>query len=288
MICRLGRCRLYEQRPRPSHAPGRFGRPATRETRRPLIIVSDTTPQQSSVRERVLDAVLAGGAFALTVAGGNALFLAGLIGLAKDYRADQQGQRFAERNRAHEQHLKRLDAASAGGDRISGPPLALIALAFETELAALWEVLESDDAMAQLKLPSEEYRQAAEELELLGLVRLDGNANHVTGIQRIRLAPTAVLRLGPTLFPQLDWADYVGRILTSLRDDREPERRFLTQRLLEITRIPLPRLELVLGALDALGIVEGHGPGGAHGSFWAVDITARGRRVLRGDEGVFG
>ena len=250
--------------------------------------MNDATPEPSDVRERVLDAVLAGGAFLLTVAGVNALYLAGLVGLAKDYRGYQQGQRSAARDQSHERDIERLTAASARGDRISSKPLQLIALVFETELATLWETLESDDAIAQLKLTPQEFGEAAEELELLGLVYLDGNANHVTGIQRIRLKPTAVLRLGPTLFPQLDWTDYVRRILMSLQNDREPERMFLTERLLEITRIPLPRLELLLVALDALGVVEGHlGAGVARGSFYAVDLTARGRRVLRGDEGIF-
>ena len=157
---------------------------------------------------------------------------------------------------------------------------------FETELATLWATFNADQAITELLLTPQQYAEAAAELQHLGLVDIDGDANHASGIARTRLTATAVLAVGPTLFPQLDWEDYVARILSSLERDREPERMFLTERLLETTGIPLPRMELLLRALEALNIVEGHLPGGASGSYSAVDLTVKGRRVLRGDEGL--
>lgn len=141
--------------------------------------------------------------------------------------------------------------------------------------------------MAQLGITAADYGDAAHELEYLGLVCVHGNANHASGIARAELTKMAVLRVGPTVFPQIDWMDS-SRILASLERDRIPERRFLVSFLQEKTRIPMPRLNLLLRALDDVGVIEAGGPGShEYGDFMHLDLTTKGRRVLRGDEGLF-
>jgi len=243
---------------------------------------------QTETTEQVLAVVLAAGSLVLGVAGANAVF-GSVVGLAADHLAGRRVQRLEERVGPLEERVRRLDSfAGQGSKRLRGVPLRLLAREFEVELASVWGMLEADEAIAQLHITAEEYGEAVEELEYLGLVTVNVNAGHASGIARAPLARTAVLTVGPTLFPQLDWEDYVSRILVSLQRDREPQRQFLIQRLHETTRIPRPRLHLLLRALNELDVVEAKGPGTEeYGEFFSIDLTVKGRRVLRGDEEIF-
>ncbi|MDB4915627.1 MAG: hypothetical protein JWM95_3271 [Gemmatimonadetes bacterium] len=233
---------------------------------------------------RVSDVVLAAGALALSAAGVGSVY-GTIVSLVADHLAGRRVAQLEDRVAAVNRRIDRLQ--SAGGVALRGTSLRLMALVLETELETLWAMLDADDAIARLGIDAAQYGDAARELEHLGLVDAHVDANDETGIARTTLTPTALLRVGPTMFAQLDWADYVARILASLERDTVPDRIFLTERLAETTSVPLPRLELLLRALDALGVVEDHGPGGAHGSFLSVILTTKGLRVSRGDEGLF-
>jgi hypothetical protein len=239
--------------------------------------------------EQVLDAVLTAGPLVLSAFGASAVF-GDVVGLAADHLAGRRVRRLEERVGSLDDRVRQLEGfAGAGSKRLQGTPLRLLARDFETELGAVWAMLSADEAIAQLCITPQEYREAVEELAYLGLVDVHGNANHASGIARTRLTRTAVLTVGPTLLPQLDWEDYVASILVSLQRDREPERQFLIQRLQDKTRIPRPRLHLLLRALNELDVVDAKGPGTEeYGEFRSIELTVRGRRVLRGDEGIFG
>jgi hypothetical protein len=252
-------------------------------------MMSDTdSGTRRKLGERVLDAVLSIGPVVLGLASANAYF-AGALSLAGEHRSGRAVAELDERLGGVEERLQKLETLVAGQVRLQGIPLYLLAREFEVEIAGLWQSLEADDAMAVLSITAAEYAAAAKELEYLGLVYVHGNANHASGIARAELTKTAVLRVGPTVFAQIDWMDYVARILASLERDRIPERRFLVSYLQEKTRIPMPRLNLLLRALDEVGVIEVGGPGShEYGDYMFVDLTTKGRRVLRGDEGLFG
>jgi hypothetical protein len=237
---------------------------------------------------QVLDRVLSMGPVVLGLAAANAYF-AGALVLAGDYRTGRSVADLDERLGSVEERLRTLETLVVGQVRLQGVPLYLLAREFEVEIAELWRSLEADEAMAELRISAEDYAKAVRELEYLGLVYIHGNANHASGIARAELTNTAVLRVGPTLFAQIDWMDDVARILASLERDRIPERLFLVSYLQEKTRIPMPRLNLLLRALDEVGVIEAGGPGSHQcGDFMHLDLTTKGRRVLRGDEGFFG
>jgi hypothetical protein len=154
-------------------------------------------------------------------------------------------------------------------------------------LQKIWDGVDSGEAMIALGLTPDEYGEAAHELEELGLVYADPSATHAAGIVRTRIREAAALQVGPTLRPDIDWERDVAKILISIVRDRTEGYQFAVQTLAEKTEIPPPRLSLLLDALEALGLIEGGGPGSYEfGSFHFVDLTIRGRRVLRGDASV--
>lgn len=239
--------------------------------------------------ELMRDVLLTAGAFVLDRPTGIAAFFGRALGLASEHLANRQVKAIDERVGSVEERLRALQSHARQGVQLRGAPLQLLVLMLDTELAALWEFLEAEAAVARLELTPESYRAAAQELEHLGLVYIDGNASSASGIARTRLVPTTALRLGPDLRPDIDWENDVARILVSLERDREPGRLSLATRLVETTTIPVPRLDLLLRALHELALVEGSGPGHpTWGEFHAVELTIPGRRVLRGQHPVLG
>ena len=56
-------------------------------------------------------------------------------------------------------------------------------------------------------------------------------------------------------------------------------------RLHQRTGIPLPRLDLILRPLDALGHIKGRQMGSGDWTlFWYIQVTPAGRRMLRGQD----
>ena len=229
---------------------------------------------------------LTAGALILDPATGVAALLGRALGLAGDHLAGREVKALGERVQSVEERLGAIEALQGGqGRRVRGHALRVLRLTLETELASLCDHLNADEAMATLRLTAAEYREAAQELAWLGLVRADGSAGHATGYVRTRLLEDTVLRVGPAVFPAIDWEDEVARILVSIERDKQPGLLFRSTTLLERTGIPLPRLSLELEALDDLGLIEGRGPRTDEwGAFHAVSLTVAGRRVLRGDD----
>ena len=185
-----------------------------------------------------------------------------------------------------EDELRELQGSHPRARRLRGVPLELLALTVERECSAWYSSLAADDAIARLEITAVEYRGAALELEELDLCRADPNMCHASGIQRTRLTDTGYLRAARLLVPDVNVEGEVARVLRELAHARpSTSPYFQAAALLEATRIPVARFDLIMRGLTAFGIVHGTGTGHPEwGSRMLYELTPHGRRVIRGDE----
>src|SRR5205814_1411937 len=129
-------------------------------------------------------------------------------------------------------------------------------------------------------------RDAAEELDALGLLSIDADLQSPIGIVRARLRPTGYLRAGPSVLPSVIRETYhvlSAAALLTKRDGAAP-----AETLLAGTKVPLARFDLTIEALVDLGLFTGSGPGDERwGKYRTVRVTALGRRALRGEDTLF-
>ncbi len=169
--------------------------------------------------------------------------------------------------------------------QLRGDPLRLLVYCIQREEARLFDYAEADDAMAALDLTPDRYKDAAEELGDLGLVTVHPNGNHPSGIGRTVLRPEIFLAAGQLSLSGPDLRNELEQLFDFLRKVPRDQFRIRVPDLLERKIMPLPRLDLVLRGLEDMGYVIGHGPGHYDwGSSLDIEITPRGRRMLRGDE----
>lgn len=228
-------------------------------------------------------ALLSAGALVIASTSG----LGALLGQAITFASEQST---ASRLRTLEARLRdtetRLQLLEARGQalRLRGVPLQLLDLTMRTELSVFGARLSADGALASLGATAIEYRRAVQELEYLDLVSGQGNANHETGYARARLRPTALLRAGPAVVPEVDWERDVARLLMAAAQPVGSEF-VLARTFAQATGIPLPRHDLLAHALADREVLQLSGMGEpAHSTFMFARLTPKGRRVLRGDE----
>lgn len=181
--------------------------------------------------------------------------------------------------------IERLEAAEPRGRRIRGLPLFLLLATLEREAETWLAALDADEAITRFRVTPHDYRDAATELEHLGLVRANPNMQHPSGIQRTRLADTGYLRAAPVLAPELDPERETTRILVELARSSNAHWYVQAPALIAATQIPVARFDLILRGLAAYGVVRGsYGGSPQWGSKMVHEITPHGRRVIRGDE----
>lgn len=169
--------------------------------------------------------------------------------------------------------------------RLTGDPLRLLEYCIRHENSRAFDYAEADDAIAALGLMPLKYRHAAEELAELDLITIHGNVNHASGIARTSLRPVAFLDAAPYFLSDVDLSAELQCLFAVLRKVPEDQYRIRVPELLQRTSVPLPRLDLILRALHDLDYIVGHGPGHDDwGSFLDIEITPRGRRMLRGED----
>lgn len=258
-------------------------------TRQPSDPVGDAFQPDRHARERatsdkILSGALIAGALVVYPPIGVAAIVAKGLEIAAAEISGRPVERLLAQTAAMERRLAALEAEPDRAERITGARLQLLRYVLEVELTTLWAMTEAADAQSALALEDEEFAEAAEELQDLGLVIIDANANAPHGIGRVRLAPMALLRVGPQLQREVDFASEIGRVLARIAKGGPPGEVFQTATLVAESGIPLPRLELLLQAMEQLDLITGQGPGSEEfGSWWCLSITPRGRRVLRGD-----
>ncbi len=206
-------------------------------------------------------------------------FMAGLANLAtKGLGSTQQSML--------ESRIAALEAAGTPTRRIRGDALRLLAATFDKELSELFGELMYDEAMQSLEISAVEHQEAAEELELLGLVTVHVSANAPAGVRATTLTTDAYFAIGPMMLSEIDVLNETYRVLqtiASLENDQTVT--WSTAVAAAHKDIPLPRLDLTLRGLDAAGLIRGSYPANPdYGSFLDVAVTTAGKRVLRGDD----
>lgn len=183
-----------------------------------------------------------------------------------------------------EQH-RQADEAKGATRRVRGPALALLRYALDRALVS-WEDGDAEEEAAPgIGLSPREFGEAGRELEFLELVDVDLSASSATGVQRVRMRPVSALRIIPQLRPDIPIMAEVGRVLEILYAHRDVERSTLSRDVRAATDIPLPRFDLIMRALEEAGLAEGEGPGTDEaGSYYFVNLTLAGVRVVRGDD----
>jgi hypothetical protein len=177
------------------------------------------------------------------------------------------------------------DSGRAITQRISGDALRLLGYCVQTENAALNHYAKADAAMEALGLSLAQYKAAAEELAALDLVTLSASVNY-PGIVGTALRPIAFLEAAPHfLHDEVDLSAELNSVFVELRGAPEDQPLIDIHQLHERTGIPLPRLDLILRALDALGHIKGRQmASGDWTPFCYVQVTPAGRRMLRGED----
>jgi hypothetical protein len=172
-----------------------------------------------------------------------------------------------------------VPARRATSQALSGIPADVLIFTLERALSTQFEVPEADEVMEALSITADQYADAVEELDALGLIRTFGNGNHASGYARAMALPTTLLQVGPQGFPEIDFHTETESLIRAFG---QGGRNYVTSKAIaEAIDIPLPRLQLLVDALDDLGLVERRG-GGVAGEldFGYGCLTPQGRRVL--------
>lgn len=235
---------------------------------------------------RIGELVATGVALIAEPVSGSLSLLARLASLAGDQIQATQSHKLLDRVSSIEERAAALEATALPTRRLRGKALRLLIACLECETSALFAGLEFDQAMESLELSADEHREAAEELELLGLVKIDWSGNAPAGVQRTRLQPVGYVAVGSILLPDVSVAEEGLRVLQAIADSESDSVMTLVSNLTDkLKDIPLPRLDLTIRALDELGLISAGGPGHQeYGSFHHVSVTTAGKRVLRGDD----
>lgn len=183
-----------------------------------------------------------------------------------------------------EEH-RQADEAKGATRRVRGPALSLLRYALDRALDSWEDGDAEEEEAAVINLTPREFGEAGRELEFLQLVDVDLSASSATGVQRVRMRPVSALRIIPQLRPDIPIMAEVGRVLEILYAHREDERSTLSRDVRAEADIPLARFDLIMRALEEAGLAEGEGPGTDEaGSFFFVNLTLAGARVVRGDD----
>jgi hypothetical protein len=177
------------------------------------------------------------------------------------------------------------DHSDSAVHRLKGNPFRLLKYCIRYENSNAFRFADADHAMMALGLTAVEYKHAAQELAELGVIAIHRNANHASGIGRMSLRPVAFLDAAPLFLSDVDLSGELQCLFAVLRKLAENQQRVHVPELLQRTGVPVPRLDLILRALADLRYIAGHGPASNDwGSFFDVEITAAGRRMLRGED----
>lgn len=242
---------------------------------------NDSVPSKVSVASLVL----AGGTVILDVAGTGGLltFVSGLAALAVNRLDAEEMRSLLDRTASIEERLRALGASRAPVRRVTGDRVKVLASIVETEANRLYELAGADEVMDQWDLTPDEYREAARELEALGIVRVHPGGNNPSGIARTLLESEAFLRVAPAMLEDVSVADEFLRVLRTAEEaggERVP-----ANDVLEESGVPTPRFDLYVRAGEALELLEGHSGGvRPYSRYFSLTVTPLGRRVLRGDD----
>ncbi len=168
--------------------------------------------------------------------------------------------------------------------RITGGRAQILAIAVRhANTHAAW-YSDADDAIAELGISAEMYREAVQELDHLGVVITHLNGNHASGFGGVGVRPVIFVALVGQVVPGVLAERELGQILDVFR--RTVNASWVRREEFEALAIPVPRLQRMLQYLENEEIVHLDGPGDSVERllFLNAQLLPRGRRILRGDE----
>jgi hypothetical protein len=242
-------------------------------------------PESKPIKPQLMDVaglLLTGTALVLEPMTGVAAFVARIAVLGSFGLADNQLKQVEQRVSDLHSRVQALEATRLPTRQLRGDPIDLLAFCLQIESQALYNWASCDDAMTALAWDPRRYRHAAEELKELGLVEIDIDQNHHSGIARTRLTPVGFLAAAPILLLTANVEADLVAVLAFIKEC--DDYRIPTSLILSRTALQPPVLDLILRALEDLGHINRDGPGDGSGSAMYQEITPRGRRMLRGDD----
>ena len=132
-------------------------------------------------------------------------------------------------------------------------------------------------------LTPDAYRQAVEELKALGLVETSTNLAHPTGYARTTVSAEIFVQVAGQVLSGVNIGRELAQVLTVFRRAGDGP---IGAADFEALGIPLPRTQRFLGYLMMRDIIKLRPPAASVDrlQFFYATLTARGRRVLRGDD----
>jgi hypothetical protein len=150
---------------------------------------------------------------------------------------------------------------------------------------AIGNVLDADEVIKLLGINANEYREAVEELNALGLLDLDPSVNHPSGYVRAWVRPSAFVRVASQVFPELNIRTELHKLLEAF--DSSPGESVVATEIVQKSSVPLARAQMLIEFLEEQQLVETRMPGQADGLlFFYGRILPLGKRVLQGKDGL--
>jgi hypothetical protein len=210
--------------------------------------------------------------------------LAEAVGFARTVYDDREAAAFrAEVKR----RLASLEATGSGRTvKVSGDRARLLDLLVRRAGEETLRRVNADEAMQTLGLTADAYRRAVRELVDLGVVEADVNLNHASGYARAAVLPSVYVELIGRVDQSVEVGRELGLILRVL--ERAGEERRVGRDGFAALGIPVRRLQVLAEFLEERGLAVFRPPGFGDWMFYDAELTARGWRVLRGDEGLPG
>jgi hypothetical protein len=175
------------------------------------------------------------------------------------------------------------DATETGSSKITGTAAQILILIVQAANRAIGKVPEADQVVKLLGINANEYREAVEELNALGLLDLDPSLNHPSGYVRARVRPGAFVQVASQVFPELDIRAELQKLLEAF--DASPGESVLATEILQKSSVPLARAQMLIEFLEEQQLVETRMPGQPDALlFFYGRILPLGKRVLQGKD----
>jgi hypothetical protein len=207
--------------------------------------------------------------------------LAEAVGFARSMYDDAETAAFRAEVR---RRLTSLETAPARGRlvEVSGDRALLLDLLVRRAGEETLRRVEADEVMQTLGLTTSAFRHAVQELEDLGIIETDANANHESGYARAAVIPSVYVDQIGRVDPGVDVANELGLMLRVF--ERAGENGRVGRNDFANLGIPLRRLQVLAEFLQERGLAVFRPPAFGDWIFYDAELTPRGWRVLRGDD----
>jgi len=242
------------------------------------------SPGSGSTKRRgfgLTSLALTGGALVLEPTTGVLALLAKMSSLAADRVNSHETDKLWASVESVEERVRALEGSEIPTRRIREPALSILHATFEASANEYFGTIEDLAVMTECGIDPVAYREAAEELEELGLIILYRNGNSPSGIGRTRLDPAAFFSVAPTFRPHFAVPEVALEILEAVGESGWAN----ASEVFHESSLSMPLFDLFVCALESQDLLEGRGTYSEEcGSYSHLALTPVGRRVVRGDD----